>query len=132
MELSYEQQFGRARRSSGVRLQGSSSVFCNDCSVGDCRHGRWRADCRPIGLARSERDLGPLHRLWPFAAAAHQRRYLCVWRLCAFRDLILRGTANKSGALVGGWLVAFTFRGWQGVTVLAAIQLPLGTTLPKE
>jgi cytochrome c oxidase cbb3-type subunit 1 len=35
-------------------------------------------------------------------------------------------------ALFGGWLVPFTFWGWQAVIVLAAITLPLGMTQAKE
>jgi len=35
-------------------------------------------------------------------------------------------------ALFGGWLVPFTFWGWQAVIVLAAITLPLGFTQAKE
>lgn len=34
--------------------------------------------------------------------------------------------------LFGGWLVPFTFWGWQAVIVLAAITLPLGITSAKE
>ncbi|WP_049628997.1 cytochrome-c oxidase, cbb3-type subunit I [Cellvibrio sp. pealriver] len=34
--------------------------------------------------------------------------------------------------LFGGWLVPFTFWGWQAVIVLAAITLPLGITSTKE
>jgi cytochrome c oxidase cbb3-type subunit 1 len=34
--------------------------------------------------------------------------------------------------LFGGWLVPFTFWGWQAVIVLAAITLPLGMTSAKE
>ncbi|MFO1390235.1 cytochrome-c oxidase, cbb3-type subunit I [Cellvibrio sp.] len=34
--------------------------------------------------------------------------------------------------LFGGWLVPFTFWGWQAVIVLAAITLPLGMTQAKE
>jgi cytochrome c oxidase cbb3-type subunit 1 len=34
--------------------------------------------------------------------------------------------------LFGGWLVPFTFWGWQAVIVLAAITLPLGMTSTKE
>jgi cytochrome c oxidase cbb3-type subunit 1 len=34
--------------------------------------------------------------------------------------------------LFGGWLVPFTFWGWQAVIVLAAITLPLGITTSKE
>ncbi len=35
-------------------------------------------------------------------------------------------------SLFGGWLVPFTFWGWQAVIVLAAITLPLGMTSAKE
>jgi cytochrome c oxidase cbb3-type subunit 1 len=34
--------------------------------------------------------------------------------------------------LFGGWLVPFTFWGWQAVIVLAAITLPMGLTSTKE
>ncbi len=34
--------------------------------------------------------------------------------------------------LFGGWLVPFTFWGWQAVIVLAAITLPMGLTTTKE
>jgi cytochrome c oxidase cbb3-type subunit 1 len=34
--------------------------------------------------------------------------------------------------LFGGWLVPFTFWGWQAIIVLAAITLPLGITTSKE
>ena len=34
--------------------------------------------------------------------------------------------------LFGGWLVPFTFWGWQAVIILAAITLPLGITSAKE
>ncbi|MGH1439695.1 MAG: cytochrome-c oxidase, cbb3-type subunit I [Cellvibrionaceae bacterium] len=34
--------------------------------------------------------------------------------------------------LFGGWLVPFTFWGWQAVIVLAAITLPMGLTTSKE
>ncbi|MBX2808631.1 MAG: cytochrome-c oxidase, cbb3-type subunit I [Cellvibrionaceae bacterium] len=35
-------------------------------------------------------------------------------------------------ALFGGWLVPFTFWGWQAIIVLAAITLPMGLTTSKE
>ncbi len=39
---------------------------------------------------------------------------------------------TSQAPLFGGWLVPFTFWGWQAVIVLAAITLPLGMTTTKE
>jgi cytochrome c oxidase cbb3-type subunit 1 len=56
----------------------------------------------------------------------------------AFGGSILFGTSyyvvqrTCQTRLFGGWLVPFTFWGWQLVIVLAAITLPLGITTSKE
>ncbi len=67
--------------------------------------------------------LRPLHTnavIFAFGGCAlFATSYYVVQRTCQAR-------------LFGGWLVPFTFWGWQAVIVLAAITLPLGMTQAKE
>ncbi|GMG86800.1 cytochrome-c oxidase, cbb3-type subunit I [Biformimicrobium ophioploci] len=67
--------------------------------------------------------LRPLHTnavIFAFGGCAlFASSYWCVQRTCQAK-------------LWGGWLVPFTFWGWQAVIVLAAITLPMGFTSAKE
>lgn len=80
-----------------------------------------------------------LNDLWqPFTSFGRLRPLHTNAVIFAFGGCALFGTSyyvvqrTCQTSLFGGWLVPFTFWGWQLVIVLAAITLPLGYTSAKE
>ena len=80
-----------------------------------------------------------LNDLWqPFTSFGRLRPLHTNAVIFAFGGCALFGTSyyvvqrTCQTPLFGGWLVPFTFWGWQLVIVLAAITLPLGMTSAKE